>query len=1567
MGERERLDELFMTQALSQGLLSSVQIHKLMEEVRRRRMARPNLFAHEVAVEMKLLNQQTALSLLRAESVQQTLLMAGPELEPVRTLISSPARTNAEPAPPDLPPVPATPPTQEPERAASKSDRVKTLPPTVLDRSNERMPSLAMPQREVPRPGTRNLQRPVSPLPTKAPPPSWDANSLPAQGQSSKNAPPKGKERMPSLIEPARVERQPSMVNPVVLQPDEIPLESDDATEPGGIVLAPMADEPLVPTMIEAPRPGPQKPPAEPPLAMLPTVIESPKASLAPEPDLLNVEDSPIVVGRNTDHLPPLPATMREAPRSSITSRETPVPTRAEEQVPPLSALDPDVPQTMLEPARLGASKARPTDTERIEKLGPTLLESPSALNKERGPVKSSMPETPLLDDELRQARAPRPPSMVEPAIKTEAPALGKQIATPSPTTGAISADTGAAVRAGLGAGSKLGIESEVTDAEHLDASGLQEVRDDSDDSADNTDIFGAEMTIAQLREKKGLGEGIQLDGRTEKLKNATRMRFGDVAHRRYKVLREIARGGMGKVLEVIDTDLRRPVALKVLRSEMLENRDIVERFLEEAQITGQLEHPNIVPVHEIGVDARKNLYFTMKLVEGMDLATIFQKLVEKDPETVKVYTLSKLLDILIKVCEGIHFAHSKGVIHRDLKPPNIMVGRFGEVQIMDWGIARIVGSRAGQESRRVVMTDRREEDGGQTMVGTLVGTPTHMSPEQARGETVSLKPSSDVFALGVILYEMLTLKLPWAGRQVKLVLDQVLNLEPKSPLEAAPEVSVPQELNVLCMKCLIKDPERRIQNAKELMDNLRSFLEGGTMAAVQYTFLQLLSKWFARNKARVITVALVLITLVSGVAGTFAILRQRDLQKIPSYMERGRAADKEAAEALAAHDYDKARVKALEAQNNFENVLAIDAADDEAKQGATDVGVLRGKIEADEAAWKRSEADRRKKEEEERQKRERDKQVSDKLTVARARLSEADTAFNGDQYTRPVRKQYEDAREAFRDVRNLDETNKEALDRITRIDAWLGEYDKQIKIVEQMGEIARLLGEAREILTRALAAKGYDEARKLLQDVIRRCDSALSIGVDLDQAQPLHRQSQEVKAQATLDFASRALALGQFDFCEYMLGEAADTRAREADVRKVREELTRQRDLASKFRKQFTEAEAAVSAAQRAGEIKQWDIANQKVREALAEAQSSTYATENDKQQLGQWAQLSRLEPARLRDNTAANVDEMIAVEAEYTLLLDTLLKDKDYREKALAWRLDLRNRLIKDLREEATVSKGDRAREYLKRALSYCSEDAQRKEIEMALEDVQAREAIGELDATMALLPRGGFLLGSTRDADNNPQRPFEHKQFVFIDKYLVTNAAYSKFVAEGSYAKPELWDDAAQALLPTFVDTTGKPGPAGWVDGKFDNTLANLPVTGISWYEARAYAKWAGKRLVSAEEWELAAGAPRSDKDFVAEFPFGSREDAEAVGGVPTLREVGTAPWDRNELGVRDMGCNGAEWTGGMANNGRGIVKGAEPGLKLELFLHFARRAKNSSAPLADRSLGRGFRCAQDYKPQ
>jgi len=162
-------------------------------------------------------------------------------------------------------------------------------------------------------------------------------------------------------------------------------------------------------------------------------------------------------------------------------------------------------------------------------------------------------------------------------------------------------------------------------------------------------------------------------------------------------------------------------------------------------------------------------------------------------------------------------------------------------------------------------------------------------------------------------------------------------------------------------------------------------------------------------------------------------------------------------------------------------------------------------------------------------------------------------------------------------------------------------------------------------------------------------------------------------------------------------------------------------------------------------------------------------------------------------------------------------------------------------------------------------------------------------------------------------------------------------------------------------------GKPGPKGWVKGGFDPSQSSLPVTGVSWYEARAYARWAKKRLPTPDEWEIAAGAPNANQPSdQGDYPFGKREDAPLIG-VPRLREVGTAEWAKNALGVYDLGCNCAEWTDGAFSPGRAVVKGAETGLRPDLFLGYARRAKNSSAQLADRSAGRGFRCVQEYQPK
>jgi eukaryotic-like serine/threonine-protein kinase len=208
-------------------------------------------------------------------------------------------------------------------------------------------------------------------------------------------------------------------------------------------------------------------------------------------------------------------------------------------------------------------------------------------------------------------------------------------------------------------------------------------------------------------------------------------------------VQKEIARGGMGAVLEARESATRRTVAMKV----MLRDGDPKStlRFIEEAQVTAQLEHPNIVPVYDLSVDDAGQPFYTMKMVAGITLKKVLELIKEGRPETIAKYSLGTLLTIFQKICDALAFAHSKGVIHRDLKPANIMLGRFGEVMVMDWGLAKVLGSKRtvqtsdGSVAESVASARQDEDEVFSTMAGSVMGTPHYMSPEQARGETECL------------------------------------------------------------------------------------------------------------------------------------------------------------------------------------------------------------------------------------------------------------------------------------------------------------------------------------------------------------------------------------------------------------------------------------------------------------------------------------------------------------------------------------------------------------------------------------------------------------------------------------------------------------------------------------------------------------------------------------------------------------------------------------------------------------------------------------------------------------
>jgi len=289
----------------------------------------------------------------------------------------------------------------------------------------------------------------------------------------------------------------------------------------------------------------------------------------------------------------------------------------------------------------------------------------------------------------------------------------------------------------------------------------------------------------------------------------------------RYVMEREIARGGMGRILVAYDRDFRRRIAVKVLLAPM-SDRQRASRFLEEAQATAQLEHPNIAPVYDLGMDASGVPFFTMKWIRGRDLKELLSK---RDRE----FTLIRWILILQQAAMGVHFANSRGVVHRDLKPQNIMVGDYGEVLVVDWGLAKILKrfSRDAERKDDLAVSTERGEEGDVTLDGTVQGSLPYMAPEQARGEVAEIDAATDVFGLGAILYEILTGSPPHGGSSFQALLRMARRGDVIPPRERAPERNIPAELAAVCSKALSPRKTDRFGSARELHDALQQYIEG--------------------------------------------------------------------------------------------------------------------------------------------------------------------------------------------------------------------------------------------------------------------------------------------------------------------------------------------------------------------------------------------------------------------------------------------------------------------------------------------------------------------------------------------------------------------------------------------------------------------------------------------------------------------------------------------------------------------------------------------------------------------
>jgi serine/threonine protein kinase len=307
-----------------------------------------------------------------------------------------------------------------------------------------------------------------------------------------------------------------------------------------------------------------------------------------------------------------------------------------------------------------------------------------------------------------------------------------------------------------------------------------------------------------------------------------------DFSGTKYTFVRELARGGMGTVYLAEDTELNRQVAIKVLSTpEMTE--DLRRRMIREAQIIARLEHPGIVPVHDVGVLPDGRVFYAMKFVRGVRL----------DEYAANTNSTRDRLRKFQAVCDAVAFAHAHGVIHRDLKPQNIMIGSFGEVLVLDWGVAKILrddANVAASEADTLILPapapdQPRPDKIAETTHGTVIGTRQYMSPEQARGEIDRLDERSDIYSLGAVFYFLLTDEAPSDDRP------RALNTKVSKPAEA------------ICLKAMARERSNRYASAAELSADIGRLLDAEPVSAYRENVLEKISRWVSKNRFLVLLV----------------------------------------------------------------------------------------------------------------------------------------------------------------------------------------------------------------------------------------------------------------------------------------------------------------------------------------------------------------------------------------------------------------------------------------------------------------------------------------------------------------------------------------------------------------------------------------------------------------------------------------------------------------------------------------------------------------------------------------
>lgn len=304
---------------------------------------------------------------------------------------------------------------------------------------------------------------------------------------------------------------------------------------------------------------------------------------------------------------------------------------------------------------------------------------------------------------------------------------------------------------------------------------------------------------------------------------------LNDLLSNRYQLLESIGKGGMGEVFLAFDTACGRRIALKRIRSDLLDHPQIRHRFLKEAHITCQLTHPAIIPIYSIQ-SAQLSAFYTMPFVEGETLKQVIRKTRQQEKKGEKLDhiggSIPALMRIFITICQAVGYAHSKGVLHRDLKPENIIIGKYGEVLILDWGLAKYIHtSQSDEDEKPFHPSIPQPKNNAITRLGKVVGTIAYMAPERALGQPATIQ--TDIYALGVILYQLLTLKPPFNRESLGAFRKNIAKEEWIDPVLAAPYRDVPKMLARVTEQCLSHDPQKRYASVDQLIYVLENYLEG--------------------------------------------------------------------------------------------------------------------------------------------------------------------------------------------------------------------------------------------------------------------------------------------------------------------------------------------------------------------------------------------------------------------------------------------------------------------------------------------------------------------------------------------------------------------------------------------------------------------------------------------------------------------------------------------------------------------------------------------------------------------